>query len=159
MTETKEKPRRPYSIICGHREGDPQVKQSFKDECDINNIMSEFTRTGRVVGNVNPGSYMFCPAVDFKEAVDLVFGIQETFDELPSKIRARFSNSPEELLSFLEDPANRDEAVQLGLAVGDAPVQGSDGGETPPSPPPAPLAEPSSEPPAAPSSPAQGDPS
>jgi len=43
-----------------------------------------------------------------------------TFDagylaSLPSKIRDRFGNDPSQLLSFLADSSNKDEAISLGL--------------------------------------------
>lgn len=37
------------------------------------------------------------------------------FDTLPSKLRLRFGNDPAEFLSFVEDPANDQEMIDLGL--------------------------------------------
>jgi hypothetical protein len=34
---------------------------------------------------------------------------------LPADLRARFSNNPEELINFLDNPENKDEAIRLGL--------------------------------------------
>ena len=49
------------------------------------------------------------------EAYDRILDAQANFMELPSAVRERFANDPLRLLSFLEDPANRAEAVKLGL--------------------------------------------
>ena len=40
---------------------------------------------------------------------------QADFMDLPAKIRQRFNNSPAELISFLQNSDNFDEAVELGL--------------------------------------------
>jgi len=41
--------------------------------------------------------------------------LQGQFAGLPAKLRKRFSNNPENMLRFLEDPKNAGEAVKLGL--------------------------------------------
>ena len=38
---------------------------------------------------------------------------------LPAKIRARFDHDPNALLQFLNDPINRDEAIEIGLIDGE----------------------------------------
>jgi phage internal scaffolding protein len=40
---------------------------------------------------------------------------QYQFDQLPALIRDRFHNDPQEMLAFLNDPNNYDEAIKLGL--------------------------------------------
>ena len=42
---------------------------------------------------------------------------------LPSRVRRRFDNDPAELMEFLADEANREEAVMLGLIEKEEPVQ------------------------------------
>jgi hypothetical protein len=37
------------------------------------------------------------------------------FEDLPAEVRFRFDNKPAELLKFMSDPANADEAIDLGL--------------------------------------------
>jgi len=93
-----------------------RTKQSFKDECDVNNIMKRFQRTG-VVDFVNTHSPRFgdATAPDFMECMNVVIAGKEMFADLPSSLRKRFGNDPQELMSFLEDPANFDEGVKLGL--------------------------------------------
>lgn len=94
------------------------TQQQFKDECDINNIMKKFgndpvafqalTRPG--------GQYAdFSHITDYQGMLDTVLEAQHAFESLPAPTRARFRNDPGNLLSFLQDEKNRDEAVSLGL--------------------------------------------
>lgn len=54
---------------------------------------------------------------DYHTCMNAVVAAQDAFDSLPAKVRAKFDNAPENLLAFLADPANRDEAVKLGLVA------------------------------------------
>lgn len=92
------------------------TQQHSKQSCDVNEIIRHYT-AGQLITHVSKfeARYGDGTAVEFKEALDLVNGALSDFQELPSKIRKRFKNSPMELLKFMEDPANRDEAIQLGL--------------------------------------------
>lgn len=95
-----------------------RTKQSFKDECDINNIMRKFVRTG-VVSHVNRfgARYGFAPALEYRDALHIVAEAQLMFAALPAKVRKRFGGDPEEFLAFVQDPANTDEARELGLIM------------------------------------------
>lgn len=93
-----------------------RTKQSFKDECDINVIMRRYQVTGELV-HLNQRSPLFgdFPDMDFQSAMAIVIQARENFATLPSEVRDRFANDPGRLLSFLQDPANREEAIKLGL--------------------------------------------
>ena len=94
-----------------------QAKQSFRDECDINNIMARYTVTGLLGDDLNDRQGQFADvasSVDYHTAQNIVLQAQEVFNELPSKVRARFRD-PGEFLAFIEDPSNREEAIELGL--------------------------------------------
>lgn len=94
---------------------DPSLtKQCFKDDCDVNQIL-EFHMQG---GDLPPDPGIFmdcCDAPSFLQAQNMVLNARYAFDSLDAKIRARFDNSPEKLLSFLDDASNVDEAVRLGI--------------------------------------------
>lgn len=93
------------------------TQQQFKDEADINNLVDRFLRTGEIPpvdARAMYGDFVDAPQ-SYQEALDAVFAAQEGFDALPSKTRQRFNNDPLELLSFLADPANVEEAIDLGL--------------------------------------------
>lgn len=95
--------------------------QSFKDECDINVVVARCMRTGSLVDPLTGATRQplygdfTSSASDFQEAQNLLADANTRFASLPSGLRARFSNDPASLLSFLEDPSNRQEAVKLGL--------------------------------------------
>lgn len=95
------------------------TKQSFVDECDINNIIAQFAKTGVLPGNTrDPGSALygdFTSVLDYQTSMNLVINAHDAFLALPAAIRDRFHNDPEKLLAFLNDEKNRDEAVRLGL--------------------------------------------
>lgn len=93
-----------------------RTKQSFKAECDINNIMARYLKTG-VLEHVRStvGQYLDVTGADFQAAQELVAGAKSMFHMLPSDIRTRFENNPAEFLKFMENPKNAEEARELGL--------------------------------------------
>lgn len=92
------------------------TEQHHKKECDINNIIKKYDRTG-LISHVSKmeAKYGNMTGLDFKNAHDMVINAKEEFNKLPSEIRKRFRNSPEEFLRFFEDENNRQEGIELGL--------------------------------------------
>jgi len=115
-------------VVCKSG-NDARTKQSFKNECDINNIMAKYQKTGAInhVQN-NQAHYGFADSVTFTESMNIVAKAQSMFNELPSSIRSKFRQDPAAFLDFVQDEANADELVELGLA--NAPRQ--DPANTPP---------------------------
>lgn len=90
--------------------------QSGRDDADINILVRRFGVTGRLERPANPPVFGdFSDVVDFQDALHLVHDAQAEFLQMPAKLRARFSNSPGELMAFLADPENHEESVRLGL--------------------------------------------
>jgi phage internal scaffolding protein len=52
---------------------------------------------------------------DYHTALNQVIAAEDEFMSLPATLRARFENDPAQLIEFLDNPQNKDEAVQLGL--------------------------------------------
>lgn len=98
-----------------------RTKQSFKDECDINNIMARFQRTGQLPVTNRTPTYGDIADLDFQGAMDLVAAGREMFATLPAKVRERFANDPAKLLQFMQDPENTPEARKLGLLAPEVP--------------------------------------
>ncbi|AXH74201.1 MAG: internal scaffolding protein [Microviridae sp.] len=69
---------------------------------------------------------------DLIEAQQALKDSEKAFFALPSQLRAMFENSPVALLQWLDDPANKAEAVKWGLlpAPEEAPKAPSGGEET-----------------------------
>lgn len=94
-----------------------RTKQEFKDECDINMLMKRYKATGlfpqypdatpRYVSNIG--------MPDFQEALEIVRVAESEFAALNSELRKRFDNDPAKFLAFVNDSANADELVKLGL--------------------------------------------
>lgn len=90
--------------------------QSFKAECDINGIMAKYQRTGVVSWLERRGAeYLDVSEYDFRAAIETLEKGRDLFQELPSTIRERFGNDPAFFLRFMHDPANKEEAMRLGL--------------------------------------------
>lgn len=93
-----------------------RTKQSFREECDIKSIIEKHRDTGYVnVNKKRPLYGDFTKVGDFQSSMDAVVKAQEAFDALPAKIRERFSHNPVNMVNFLSDESNYDEAVKLGL--------------------------------------------
>ena len=96
------------------------TRQSEMAACDIHNILKQFSQTGfeqLVRERAAQGQYADLTNLpDYQEALNVVLDAQAAFAALPSQIRDRFHNNPEEFIEFVGDPANQDEAIRLGLA-------------------------------------------
>lgn len=92
------------------------TQQSFKDECDINEIVRRFGLTGELPENFRaPQSGDFTGVTDFQTAMNAVIEAQAQFDSLPAHIREEFRNDPQRLMDFVSDDKNKDRAIELGL--------------------------------------------
>jgi len=100
------------------------TKQNHTAECDINNIMAKYKRTG-LIDHVNhyQGEYADVTNLgDFQEALNTVAAAQEAFDQLPASVRKEFDNDPGKFVHFVENPDNIDKMVEMGLATRPNPV-------------------------------------
>lgn len=94
-----------------------KTDQSLRDEVNVNSIMLKYHQTGNIthIAKVK-GTYGDVSEVpDLKEALEQVKVADEAFMGLPSKIRARFNHSATNMLDFLRDSSNDEEAIKLGL--------------------------------------------
>lgn len=92
--------------------------QSQKEQADINNIVKAFGVTGKLPMNIRVPQYGdFTGAYDYQTALNAVMAAEKSFMQLPAKVRDRFKNDPQQLLQFVSDPKNREEAIELGLAI------------------------------------------
>jgi phage internal scaffolding protein len=104
--------------------GETRTKQSFKAECDINNLLKKYQKTG-MIDHVNKykGQYGdLSNPVDYQTALNVIIAAQASFDSLPSSVRKRFGNDPGEFVQFVSDPKNKEALYDLGLATRPAPA-------------------------------------
>lgn len=96
------------------------TKQEFAAEVDINRIVANYEKNGMVPMNLSVGQPFFgdvSAVPDYQTALNMVREADEHFNMLPARVRARFGNDPKEMINFLEDPKNVDEAVEMGLVT------------------------------------------
>lgn len=112
------------SFSCGD---EVITKQSHKAECDINNILKQYQRTGIIthVQNARP-TYEDLPSnIDFQQAMNTVLEAERAFLALPGKVRAHFDNDPERFLAAFYDPNQLDTLRGFGLVPEVAAVGGA----------------------------------
>lgn len=127
MTKLK---KRKYSITFTQ----PSLtKQSFKDECNINHIMSKYEKTGSIEHvNNHQGSYGdFTHSQSYQESLNQIMLAQNQFDSLPAQIRKQFENDPILFVEYCSNPDNHDNLVKMGLAQAEAIIPGDDEVEPP----------------------------
>lgn len=95
------------------------TQQHFKEECDVNNIIERYTATGMIpdyLTKTSEGVYGdFSDVGDFVDMQNQIIAAKNSFAALPSEIRRRFNEDPAQLIAFVRDNNNYDEAVRLGL--------------------------------------------
>ncbi|UOK21008.1 internal scaffolding protein [Chifec microvirus UA13_24] len=111
------------------------AQQQFKDECDINSIIKRYKTTGYLTDPLKPPTRRpsfgdFTEVPSFHEAQTFIAEAYEEFMALPAALRKKFDNDPAALVSWLNDEANQEEAIALGLVEKPAPIQPSRPDET-----------------------------
>lgn len=96
-----------------------RTKQEFLDEVNINDIVNRHQERG-LAPRVNDrppkyGDFSHPDLQDYARAIDKVRGVGELMQQLSANVRARFANDPVNVLLFVQDPRNRQEAIDLGL--------------------------------------------
>lgn len=113
---------------------EPSMTDSqWAPQTDVNQIMARYKKTGQVTHLAKiQGSYADVSSIpDLATALNQVTKAQQTFDLLPAELRSRFGNSPVNMVEFLKDSKNRDEAIKLGLIPKPAPAEKPDGNAQP----------------------------
>ncbi|AXL14650.1 internal scaffolding protein [Microviridae sp.] len=106
--------------VAFETKGHSLTHQSHAKECDINQIMMKWQKTGVMEHrNTFEGQYADFTETpqDYHEAMNQVLQAQEMFESLPSSVRRRFANDPGTFVDFVGDPQNVDEMIKLGLAT------------------------------------------
>lgn len=97
-----------------------RTQKQYKDEVNVNNIIKKYRQTGSIthVRNAQNGVYADLTNLpDLMEAQAVIIAAEAAFAEVPAKIRQRFQHDPRQMIDFLSDPNNQEEAIKLGLMV------------------------------------------
>ena len=101
-----------------------RTKSEFAKECDINVIVRKSLKTGTLPsGSRQPMYGDFSNSYSFQKQQTAIAQANSEFMELPSEIRAKFGNDVANLLDYLQDPENNEEAIELGLLPKPEPEQ------------------------------------
>lgn len=96
-----------------------KTRQEQAQDADINVIVKRYGLTGQlpVVRPKIPLEADFREAGEFDlgAALRFVRAADAAFMAYPADIRARFENDPAKFVAFVENPANKDECIRLGI--------------------------------------------
>lgn len=110
---------RPLHVVLDFTDSVDRTDQSFKTECDINDIMARWERKQPVV-HVNtrtPQYGDFSNIGDYQTSLMRVEAARAAFDALPSRIRDAVGNDPGSLIEFVQNPANAEAWAKLNLTT------------------------------------------
>lgn len=90
----------PMSVIVPRAGHKTRVQQSFKDECDVNTVVRNFSKTGQLPPGPPPvfGDARFL-AMSLTDRINFIKGARAQFAALPESIR-KLAKTPEGLLSL-----------------------------------------------------------
>lgn len=95
------------------------TNQADLESTDINKIMARYAVTGQILDasgiERKPMYGDFTEVPTYHESLSAIRRTETAFSSLPASLRNRFNNDPQDLINFLEDQNNDDEAIKLGL--------------------------------------------
>jgi len=100
--------------------GKSRTQQSMSERCNMNTIIARYRQTG-ILGSPDAlsrrqGVFADVSNIpDYPEMCQRIANAQEAFQQLPARVRFRFRNDPAQLIDFIQDERNREEAIELGL--------------------------------------------
>lgn len=114
-------------------ESDSPVQQQFLEETQLDYLLKKYSTLG-----INPfvasGEFDYLDTTllpDFQTMQNKVVQIKEYFSGLPSDLRRRFGDNVDNFVQFVQDPANSQALIDLGL-VEAQPAQPVEPDVTPP---------------------------
>lgn len=99
--------------------GEGLTEQAHQDQCDINLILEDYSRTGFMRhAKENQGRYDDVSGVDFQKSMETVANVKSMFEGLPSAIRNEFQQDPVQFLNYVQNPKNTEELSKRGILIG-----------------------------------------
>lgn len=115
-----------------------RTQQHFKNECDINMIISRAIQTNNValLTPTERGEYFDSSSFEsYQDSLDYLAHVEDDFMSLPSSVRKEFGQDVGRYVAFMSDANNISKAVELGLLEGipkDPVTSGASGISNPP---------------------------
>lgn len=125
---------RPHKRVYAPSDDTLVTRQSFKNECDIQQILKQYQRTGVIthIAAARP-TYMDLPTdLDYQRSMNTMLIAEEAFLALPASVRDRFGNDPQRFLAAFSDKTQEAYLREMGF-LREAP-QGPPDPVRPPSP-------------------------
>jgi hypothetical protein len=94
-----------------------KTDQQYRDDCDVNHIMNKYAKTGIITHLAkHPGRFANVSEIpNLLEGFEKVNQAKQAFMDLPGSLRKRFNNDFRNMVAFLNDRSNQEEAIKLGL--------------------------------------------
>lgn len=96
---------------------DGRTQAHFQAECDINNILHKYRKTG-VIQHVKRAEARygdFTQYGDLGSDLDKIAKATASFEMLPAELRNKFKNSMAEFFAFVGDEANKEKCYEYGI--------------------------------------------
>jgi hypothetical protein len=100
------------------------TRQEFADECDVNNVMAQYEKTGILPANMNGNvpQYLDVTGIpDFRASLDFLNEATTAFMALPAVVRKEFDNDPAKFIDYAQDENNLPQMRKWGLAPEELP--------------------------------------
>lgn len=92
------------------------TQQHFADQCNMRTILERSIKRGQIPVMQGDPRFMDCTGdFDYHTTQNKISQANQAFASLPSSLRELFANDPANLISFLSDEKNYDDALALGL--------------------------------------------
>lgn len=125
LTNHTQELRRRTTVDCSIETHGGGADQSSKKQCDINNIMAQYAKSG-MLPQINSSEPRFIDNTlipDLNTAFEVTNRAIELFKELPPTIRKLMDNNPANLESFIQDPNNYGTLLKNGIIVENKPPE------------------------------------
>ena len=99
-----------------HCADDGRTKQDQKNQTDINLLVAKYQKRGEDIPQSTRNTFADVSTIqDLQGNLNLLAEAEEAWYTLPSKTRNKFNNNRVDLIDFINNPNNYNEAVELGL--------------------------------------------
>lgn len=95
------------------------TRAEFADECDINNLMAQYEKTGLIPTHMNNNVPQYLDVTeipDLQSAINHLNDATAAFMALPAVVRREFDNDAVKFVNFAQDPENLPQMRTWGLA-------------------------------------------